>query len=40
MFVPDPVVSKSIKTVDGANTDNFSKGINRLDDFQKDIDQN
>lgn len=29
MYVPDPVVSMSIKPVDTANNDNFSKGINR-----------
>jgi elongation factor G len=30
MFVPDPVVSMSIKPVDTNNNDNFSKGINRF----------
>ncbi len=30
MFVPDPVVSMSIKPIDTANNDNFSKGINRF----------
>lgn len=30
MFVPDPVVSLSIKPVETKNNDNFSKGINRF----------
>ncbi len=30
MFVPDPVVSLSIKPVDSNMNDNFSKGINRF----------
>lgn len=30
MFVPEPVVSMSIKPVDTNNNDNFSKGINRF----------
>jgi elongation factor G len=29
MFVPEPVVSMSIKPVEANNNDNFSKGINR-----------
>lgn len=33
MFVPDPVVSMSIKPIDTSLNDNFSKGINR---FQKE----
>ncbi len=30
MFVPEPVVSLSIKPVDSNMNDNFSKGINRF----------
>lgn len=33
MYVPDPVVSMSIKPIDTSLNDNFSKGINR---FQKE----
>ena len=30
MYVPDPVVSMSIKPIDTNNNDMFSKGINRF----------
>ncbi len=30
MYVPDPVVSLSIKPIDSSMNDHFSKGINRL----------
>lgn len=30
MFVPEPVVSMSIKPIDSNNNDNFSKGVNRF----------